>query len=154
MHRGGRTDLRAAGHGAVGGPAADDRGFGAQVLTAWADPEGAAGPGGPGPGRLHRTSLDQVRRRGWAQSVAEREAGVASASAPVRSPAGEVIAAVSVSGPVDRMGRQPGVRWAQDLVAAARALTPPWNRRPDPFTGPGPTPKKAGRSRARPVPLL
>jgi DNA-binding IclR family transcriptional regulator len=55
--------------------------------------------------------------------VAEREAGVASASAPVRSPGGEVIAAVSVSGPVDRMGRQPGVRWAQDLVAAARALT-------------------------------
>ncbi|ACV77876.1 IclR family transcriptional regulator [Nakamurella multipartita] len=96
-------------------------GSGAQVLTAWADPayrRAVLAQAG-----FTERSLDQVRRRGWAQSVAEREAGVASASAPVRSPAGEVIAAVSVSGPVDRMGRQPGVRWAQDLVAAARALT-------------------------------
>ena len=35
------------------------------------------------------------RRRGWAQSVGEREAGVASVSAPVRGPAGQVVAAVS-----------------------------------------------------------
>jgi DNA-binding IclR family transcriptional regulator len=32
------------------------------------------------------------------------------------------VAAVSVSGPVDRMGRRPGVRWATDLLAAAEAL--------------------------------
>jgi DNA-binding IclR family transcriptional regulator len=30
---------------------------------------------------------------------------------------------VSVSGPIDRMGRRPGVRWASDLLAAAEALT-------------------------------
>jgi len=29
---------------------------------------------------------------------------------------------VSVSGPVDRIGRRPGVRWAADLLAAAEAL--------------------------------
>jgi DNA-binding IclR family transcriptional regulator len=67
-------------------------------------------------------ALLEVRRRGWAQSVAEREPGVASVSAPVRDSAGAVIAAVSVSGPIDRMGRRPGARWAADLLAAADAL--------------------------------
>jgi DNA-binding IclR family transcriptional regulator len=67
--------------------------------------------------------LVEVRRRGWAQSVAEREPGVASVSAPVRDGRGVVIAAISVSGPVDRMGRQPGVRWAADLLAASEELT-------------------------------
>ncbi|MGB9222406.1 IclR family transcriptional regulator [Mycobacterium sp.] len=67
--------------------------------------------------------LAEVRRRGWAQSVAEREPGVASVSAPVRDGRGVVIAAISVSGPVDRMGRQPGARWAADLLAASEELT-------------------------------
>ena len=40
-------------------------------------------------------ALVEVRRRGWAQSVGEREPGVASVSAPVRSPSGRVIAAAS-----------------------------------------------------------
>ena len=48
--------------------------------------------------------------------------GVASVSAPVRNPRGEVIAAISVSGPIDRMGRRPGARWAADLLQAAEAL--------------------------------
>jgi DNA-binding IclR family transcriptional regulator len=68
-------------------------------------------------------TLAEVRRRGWAQSVAEREPGVASVSAPVRDSRGVVIAAISVSGPVDRMGRRPGARWAADLLAAADAIT-------------------------------
>jgi len=67
--------------------------------------------------------LAEVRRRGWAQSVAEREPGVASVSAPVRDSRGVVIAAISVSGPIDRMGRRPGARWAADLLSAAEALT-------------------------------
>jgi DNA-binding IclR family transcriptional regulator len=67
--------------------------------------------------------LVEVRRRGWAQSVAEREPGVASVSAPVRDSRGVVIAAISVSGPIDRMGRRPGARWAADLLSAAEALT-------------------------------
>ncbi|BBY29245.1 IclR family transcriptional regulator [Mycolicibacterium sediminis] len=68
-------------------------------------------------------TLAEVRKRGWAQSAAERESGVASVSAPVRDGRGTVIAAVSVSGPIDRMGRRPGARWAADLLAAADALT-------------------------------
>ena len=68
-------------------------------------------------------TLAEVRRRGWAQSAAEREPGVASVSAPVRDGRGNVIAAISVSGPIDRMGRRPGARWAADLLAASEALT-------------------------------
>jgi DNA-binding IclR family transcriptional regulator len=67
--------------------------------------------------------LAEVRRRGWAQSVAEREPGVASVSAPVRDGRGDVIAAISVSGPTDRIGKRPGERWAADLLAAAEELT-------------------------------
>lgn len=96
------------------------RGSGAKVLAAWADPatqrallSGAS---------YTERQLAEVRRRGWAQSIAEREAGVASISAPIRDAGGSVVAAISVSGPVDRIGRRPGVRWAADLLAAADAI--------------------------------
>ena len=59
----------------------------------------------------------------WAESVEEREAGVASVSAPVLSPTGDVIAAVSVSGPIERMSRQPGRVFGDRVVAAAHSLS-------------------------------
>jgi DNA-binding IclR family transcriptional regulator len=61
----------------------------------------------------------EVARRGWAQSVEEREPGVASVSAPVRDASGVVVAAVSVSGPIERTSRQPGLRYGQAVTAAA-----------------------------------
>jgi DNA-binding IclR family transcriptional regulator len=64
----------------------------------------------------------EVARRGWAQSVEEREPGVASVSAPVRDARGEVVAAVSVSGPIGRTTRSPGRRYATAVVAAAKAV--------------------------------
>lgn len=96
-------------------------GSGAKVLTAWADPatQRAILAGAT----FSEQVLAQVRRRGWAQSLAEREPGVASVSAPVRDRHGAVIAAISVSGPTDRIGRRPGNRWAGDLLQAAEALT-------------------------------
>jgi DNA-binding IclR family transcriptional regulator len=63
------------------------------------------------------TALD----RGWAESVEERERGVASVSAPVLAD-GRVAAAVSVSGPLERTSRSPGRRYAKAVVAAARAI--------------------------------
>ena len=57
-------------------------------------------------------------RRRWAESVEEREKGVASVSAPVVRD-GEVVAAVSVSGPIERTTRTPGKRYAAAVVAAA-----------------------------------
>ncbi len=95
-------------------------GSGAKVLAAWAEP--AVQRAVLSEATFGDRVLVDVRRRGWAQSVAERESGVASVSAPVRDGTGQVVAAVSVSGPVDRIGRRPGVRWAADLLAAAEAL--------------------------------
>jgi DNA-binding IclR family transcriptional regulator len=96
-------------------------GSAAQVLLAWEEPE-----------RLHRglmgakftaTTLSGVRRRGWAQSVAEREPGVASVSAGVRGNGNRVVAAVSVSGPIERLSRQPGRLHAPAVLAAAEKLS-------------------------------
>ena len=96
-------------------------GSAAQVLLAWEEPE-----------RMHRglmgakftaTTLAGVRRRGWAASVGEREPGVASVSAPVRGPAGRVVAAVSVSGPIERLTRPPGRLHAGAVVAAGDRIS-------------------------------
>ncbi|MGD0703598.1 MAG: IclR family transcriptional regulator [Trebonia sp.] len=101
-------------------------GSAAQVLLAWEEGE-----------RMHRglrgakftaTTLAGVRRRGWAASAAEREAGVASVSAPVRVPAGggggggRVLAAISVSGPIERLTRSPGRLHAAAVVAAGERI--------------------------------
>ena len=96
-------------------------GSAAQVLLAWEEPE-----------RMHRglrgarfsaSTLAQVRRRGWAASVAEREAGVASVSSPVRDRSGKIVAAVSVSGPIERLTRSPGRLHAPAVVAAGEKIT-------------------------------
>jgi DNA-binding IclR family transcriptional regulator len=68
-------------------------------------------------------ALAAVRRRGWAESVGEREPGLASVSAPVRDAAGSVIAAVSLSGPDGRLTRSPGQRHGAAVVAAADRLS-------------------------------
>lgn len=72
-------------------------------------------------GKVLRGEPD-VARRGWAQSVEEREPGVASVSAPVLDARGEVLAAVSVSGPIGRTTRSPGRKYATSVVAAADAI--------------------------------
>ena len=67
-----------------------------------------------------------VRRRGWAQSVAERETGVASVSAPVRDGSGAVLGAVSISGPVERLcdsHYRPHTRLVGFVRDAARAIS-------------------------------
>ncbi|GAA3595698.1 IclR family transcriptional regulator [Kineosporia mesophila] len=105
----------------VGSALSMHAGSAAQTLLAWEEPD-----------RLHRglngakftaSTLSAVRRRGWAQSIAEREPGVASVSAPVRGPSGRVVAAVSISGPIERFTRQPGRQHATAVVAAAGRLT-------------------------------
>jgi DNA-binding IclR family transcriptional regulator len=83
----------------------------------WIVPEGALLP-------LHIGSAGRVLSGelgpdGWVESVEEREAGVASVSAPVRGPEGRLLAAVSVSGPVERLSREPGARHGAAVVAAA-----------------------------------
>jgi DNA-binding IclR family transcriptional regulator len=105
----------------VGAALTMNAGSAAQILLAWEDAD-----------KLHRAltnarfnaaALSAVRRRGWAQSVGEREPGVASVSAPVRGPNNRVIAAVSISGPIERLGRQPGRVHAAAVVATAAKLS-------------------------------
>ncbi len=105
----------------VGSALTMSAGSAAQILLAWEDSE-----------KIHRgltnarftaAALAADRRRGWAQSVGEREAGVASVSAPVKAPNGKIIAAVSISGPIERLGRQPGRIHAAAVVATAARLS-------------------------------
>ncbi len=55
----------------------------------------------------------------WVQSVGEREDGVASVSAPVRDRSGRVLAAVSLSGPIQRLTRKPGQKYGAAVAEAA-----------------------------------
>jgi DNA-binding IclR family transcriptional regulator len=91
-------------------------GSGGKVLLAWstaalADPAAATAD-----------ELAQVRAQGWAASVAEREAGVASVSAPVFRDT-RLLAAVCVSGPVSRLGQAPGRKLSESVTAAAGELS-------------------------------
>ena len=92
-----------------------ERGSGGKVLLAWAE------DGGEFSG-VETAELEEIRGRGWAESVAEREAGVASVSAPVFGTGGVLRAAVCASGPVSRLGERPGERLAEPVVAAAREI--------------------------------
>ena len=79
----------------VGAMLSMEAGSAAQILLAWEDSD-----------RLH-----------------EREEGVCSISAPIRNASGQVIAAISISGPTGRMGAAPGRRYAPLVMAAGKYLT-------------------------------
>ena len=59
---------------------------------------------------------------GWVQSAGEREAGVASVSAGVIGEGGRPVAAVSVSGPIERISKEPGRRYGRSVTTAARRI--------------------------------
>ena len=83
----------------------------------WIVPEGALLP--LAVGSAGRVLSGTVGADGWIESVEEREAGVASVSAPVVGRDGDVLAAVSISGPVERLSREPGRRFGARVVTAA-----------------------------------
>jgi len=98
---------------AVGAVLPLERGSAGKVLLAWAEDAGRFG--------VAHGVLAEVRGQGWAESVAEREEGVASVSAPVFR-GGRVVAAVGASGPIARLGERPGERLAGRVVEAAREI--------------------------------
>jgi DNA-binding IclR family transcriptional regulator len=70
-------------------------------------------------GSAGRVLTGEVGREGWVETVEEREAGVASVSAPIAAPSTGVLAAVSVGGPIERLSREPGKRFGAEVVEAA-----------------------------------
>ena len=87
----------------------------------WIVPEGSLLPLDAGSAG-HVLAGERIDKRGWIQSIGEREAGVASVSAPVVNAQGIVVAAISVSGPIERLSRKPGERHGIAVVKAAKDL--------------------------------
>jgi DNA-binding IclR family transcriptional regulator len=68
--------------------------------------------------------LRAIRERGYGLDEQEHEIGVRCIAAPIGNHAGEVVAAISVAGPADRMPRPLlGSAMAAAIVAAARAIS-------------------------------
>jgi IclR family KDG regulon transcriptional repressor len=67
--------------------------------------------------------LEDIRRNGWSENINEAEMGVASVAAPIRNGLGEVIAAVSIAGPVQRLTGDSLRRFARPCVDAGLAIS-------------------------------
>ena len=86
----------------------------------WIIAEGEVYPLGRGSAG-HVLAGRALTKGGWIESVAEREAGVASVSAPVRID-GVVVAAVSVSGPIERLTKSPGRKFGAATTKTAAGI--------------------------------
>lgn len=73
-------------------------------------------------GSAGRVLSGEVAYGTWAHTAGEREPGVASVSSPVRGSDGQLVGAVSVSGPIDRLGKRPGAKHGDAVLAAAAAI--------------------------------
>ena len=87
----------------------------------WIVPEGSLFP-------LARGSAGKVLSAktapaSWVESVEERVKGVASVSAPILDADGHVIAAISISGPLERISRTPGAKFGTVVVRGAKTLS-------------------------------
>ncbi len=113
---------------AVGATLPLTRGSAGKVFLAWLGPHrrdliiGVLERDDPAAAMRLRTQIGTTRRRGWAESVGERQADVASVSAPVVDRSGGIAAVVSVSGPAGRIGKAGGKRYAPAVIAAAREI--------------------------------
>jgi DNA-binding IclR family transcriptional regulator len=101
------------------------RGSAGKVFLAWASPtdrERLTVDLRPAESVRLEQQVLTARRRGWAESLGEREPGVASVSAPVVGAHDALVAVISVSGPASRLGRGGAKRYAPAVMAAAREV--------------------------------
>ena len=67
--------------------------------------------------------LASVRQRGFATDDEEYEIGLRSVAAPIRNHRGDVIAAISIAGPTQRVSKKVMQAYAPEVVAAAMAIS-------------------------------
>ena len=70
-----------------------------------------------------RQHLDRIVEQGWGSTVEEYEVGLSAVAAPVRGADGDVVAALSVSGPSFRMDAERFPRLARRVMASADELS-------------------------------
>ncbi len=70
-----------------------------------------------------RAELGRIRARGWAENVNEAQAGFASVAAPIWNRSGEVVAAVSVAGPVQRFSGESLRRFTRPVTECAALIS-------------------------------
>ncbi|MBV9289920.1 MAG: helix-turn-helix domain-containing protein [Hyphomicrobiales bacterium] len=70
-----------------------------------------------------RAELETVRTRGYALDDEEHAAGLRCVAAPIFDETGEAIAAVSVSGPIVRIGEARLAQLGEMVIASARAIS-------------------------------
>ncbi|QPK80081.1 helix-turn-helix domain-containing protein [Corynebacterium lizhenjunii] len=91
-------------------------GSAARVIAAFSDyPDIAA--------NFSPADLTRTRERGYAVSIEEREAGLASISVPIVSSSGMLMAVLSISGSAERFRPSPAEKFAVPLVDAAATLS-------------------------------
>ncbi|MCL6599557.1 MAG: IclR family transcriptional regulator [Alicyclobacillus macrosporangiidus] len=68
-------------------------------------------------------AFDIIRQQGWALSLGERDEALASLSAPVFGPRGDVVAALSISGVRQRFRDDQVTQWRTRVVEAAAGIS-------------------------------
>ncbi|SFX17844.1 transcriptional regulator, IclR family [Thermoactinomyces sp. DSM 45891] len=71
---------------------------------------------------LYINQLQEIRARGYAISMEEREAGTAAISVAIHSRSGNLVAALVLSGPISRMNEEQMIRYVPRLVKAAEEM--------------------------------
>lgn len=80
-----------------------------KVISAWENLE------------MDVTEKEVILNKGWAQSIAERERGVASVSAPILKNK-ELVGVISISGPISRLGEEPGKLMSDYIIKATKEI--------------------------------
>jgi DNA-binding IclR family transcriptional regulator len=117
----------------VGKPLPLSVGASGKVLLAFADPaiqsqelrrvaREPLTPRAPSVGEL-TDQLGVIRDTDWSMSFGEREEGLAAAAVPIRDRSGQVLAALSISGPTARLGAERLEELRGELTAAAELIS-------------------------------
>jgi DNA-binding IclR family transcriptional regulator len=67
--------------------------------------------------------MDRIRQQGYAINRGEWRESVGGLAAPIRDPGGRVIAAVGISGPIERLRPSTHKTLSADLLQAAAGIT-------------------------------